>query len=651
MHDVSSSDGSDGSASTDASSSEGEDEAPEPQVPEVEVKPEPENNKRWNLSEFLPEKSPNDAPLSHEPVEPIKTEEPEDDDIQTPSDHHYNDNSNSSVPEKSDASLEPEDHQMPPPAKVKSPSKTPEDKTPDTDLSSVFSFIKHLHNIQPISSISDSDDNVGSERPPKKKRAKKERARLPKDIDAADSSSDESSRFSESRGRSSVDESKRVRKNSFPVNPYDATNTSSDTNSLNGAKKAKKSPRKESQSRKQSRTNRRRPSISRKTIPSSDGSSDEGKSKPPKPSKAKDPKKMPKKKPKSPEKIATSDDDSENERRPTKHSPFRQSPLVPPHINSSSERSEDSESCGEVENSSKKIEKIVSDKNKNDMVRKLFNVTKVSEGGKGGKGGAKAKGQVVVITPEDAQNQSKSNDSDKFTSAAAVLVRIDLSRIDLDLLSIPPEKLKNVIRTKSPAVPIVEPTPQRKTNKRKRSSNHDEQDRWRKPGFDQLSVSSSSSATSEVMDNPAASRIASSYTTNYTNDRLNNNIAEHKTKDFYHSPSSVDTKLPKIKKEHRGSPLKASTNNFRNTIKQETVKQEEFDGTQMRARASSLTNYKKRKPIPMDGMGENSLPLPPTNHERLPMNGDLMAKPEVVKKVYVSYFERTNDEIEQQEPR
>lgn len=646
-------DGSSDSSSNEsesASSSDGEDEAPEPQIPVVEVKVEPENNKRWNLSEFLPGKSPNDAPLSHEPVEPKIMEEHEDDDMQrTPSDHHYDENSNSSsVPEKSDESHEPEDRQMPPPAKVKSPSKTPEDKTPDTDISSVLSFITNLHNIQPISSISDSDDNGGSERPPKKKRPKKERPRLPKDIEAADSSSDESSRFSESRRRSSIDESKRGRKSNFPVNPYDATNTSSDTNSPNGAKKTKKSPRKESQ-RKQPRTNRRRPSISRKTIPSSEGSSDEA----PKPAKVKDPKKMPKKKPKSPEKIATSDDESENERRPTKHSPFRQSPPVPPHMtSSSSEHSEDSESCGEVKSSgSKKIEKIVSDKNKNDMVRKLFNVTKVaSEGGKGGKGGAKAKGQVVVITPEDVQSQVKPSE-EKFISAAPVIVRIELSRIDLDLLSIPPEKLKNVIRTKSPAVPIVEPPPpQRKPNKRKRS---DEQDRWRKPGFDQLSVSSSSSASSEIMDNPAAPRIASAYTTNYTNDRLNNNIAEHKTKDFYHSPSSVDTKLPKIKKEHRASPLKTSTNDFRNIIKQETVKKEEFDGTQMRARASSLTNnsrdYKKRKR--MDGAGENSLPLPPTNHERLPMNGDVMAKPEVVKKVYVSYFERTNDEIEQQEPR
>lgn len=386
-----------------------------------------------------------------------------------------------------------------------------------------------------------------------------------------------------------------------------------------------------------------------KTIPSSDGSSDEA-AKPPKPTKSKDLKKMTKKKPKSPEKVATSDDESDNEQRPLKHSPYRQSQPVPAHMTSSS-----SSSDSEVRNSSKKIEKNVSDKNKNDTLRKLFQ-PKGSEGGKGGKGGAKGKGQVVVMTPEDAQIQSKSSDSDKFTSAAAIIVRIDLARIDLDKLSIHPEKLKNiVIRTKSPAVPIVEPPAARKSKKRQRSSNCDDQDRWRKPGFDQLSVSSSSSGSSETMDNPAA-RVAASYTTNYTNDRLNNNITEHKTKDFYHSPSSVDTKLPKIKKEHRASPLKASTNDFSNKIKQEKVKQEDFEGTHMRARASSMTNngshsYKEKKRKRMDGTGENSLPLPPTNHERLPMNGDMMKKPEIVKKVYVSYFERTNDEIEQQEAR
>lgn len=612
INDVSS-ESSEGSGSSDGSSSEVEEDEPlETPIPVVEVKVEPENNKRWNLSEFLPGKSPNDAPMSHEPPEPIKMEEPEDEEmIRTPSDHHY-DNSNSSAAEKSDV-----DDSMPPPAKVKSPSRTPEDKTPDADISSVLSFIKNLQTIQPISSISDSDDNGNSERQPKKKRPKKDRPRLPKDIDAADSSSDESSRFSESRGRSSIDESKRARKNSFPANPYD-TNSDAST-----SKKTKKSPRKESQARKQSRNNRRRPSISRKTIPSSDGSSDEAPSQPAPVVKVKESKKK---------KRTTYENDSDH----VKHSPYRQSPPVPPAMSSNS--SDDGSDSGEDLPRGKKIEKNVSDKNKVEMMRKLFSMPK-GEGAKGGKGGAKGKGgQVVVITPEDAQNESKSNDSENFEQTS-IVVSIDLSRIDLSRLAIPAEKLKNtVIRTKSPAVPITE----RKSKKRK---NHDE---WRKPGFDQLSISSSSS---ETIENPAGNRLTP-YTTNYNNDRLNNNIA----KDFYHSPSSVDTKLPKIKKEHRTSPLKASTNDFKNKIKQETLKQEEFDGTEMRARASSLTNssshsYKDKKRKRMDGTGENSLPLPPTNHERVAVNGDLMAKPEVVKKVYVSYFERTNDEIEQQEAR
>jgi hypothetical protein len=325
-------------------------------------------------------------------------------------------------------------------------------------------------------------------------------------------------------------------------------------------------------------------------------------------------------------KRATTDDDSDN----VKHSPYRQSPPQPP-VMSSNSSDDGSESGGEGRG--KKIEKKVSDKNKAEMMRKLFSVAKV-EGGKGGKGGAKGKGQVVVIMPEDAQNEPKSNDSENFE--ASVVVSIDLSRIDLSRLSIPAEKLKNtVIRTKSPAVPINE----RKSKKRKIAD-----ESWRKPGYDQFSMSSSSS---ETMDNLAVNR-TTHFTTNYNNDRLNNNIA----KDFYHSPSSVDTKLPKIKKEHRTSPLKGSTNDFNNKIKQEGLK-EEFDGTG-RPRASSLTNssshnYKERKR--KGGTGENSLPLPPTNHERVVVNGDAMAKPEAVKKVYVSYFERTNDEVEQQEAR
>lgn len=723
------SDSSDASGTSDGSSSEGEEEVHEPPA-EVEVKVEPENNVKWNLSEFLPggvQKSPNEAPLS-QTVKMEEHDEEEDGEIQrTPSDRYQNDNSNSSVPDKSDASQEADERSMPPPAKVKSPRNAP-DKTPDADLNTALSFFKNLQNlqtIQPISSISDSDDNVdnatsGTDRP-KKKRPKK---RLRPEIDGNDSSSDESSKFSESRRHSSIDEKKprgRPKANSvsmqqsIPVSlPYDPTN-SSDTNSTNGTKKNHKSPRKEPQNRK-SATNRRRSTSmkkSRETIPSSDGSSDEKQTQ--KPSKTPPVKKEvvnlkpavkkpSKKKPKSPVKIESpiaSSSDSEHEQRP-KHSPFH-SPVAP--ISSSSSDHSDSDGSNRSNHGvkGKKIEKFVSDKNKIDMVRRLFTVTKVSEGGKGGKGGAKGKGQVVVITPEDAQNQSKSNGSNASSNGAlsvqnpkylspssafntakpSVMVRIDLARIDLSdsSLQIPAEKLKHtVIRTKSPAVPVEKP---RKSKKRRRSSNHDEQDRWRHPpsnkNFDQLSVSSSSSSSSSsagspenLMENPA-NRIAS-YTTNYTSDQLNNNI-DHKSKDmnsFYHSPSSVDTKLPKIKRESNGKQfhmsqnnnskdVKFPTNDFKDKIKLE-VKQEDFVVSQeSRKRSSSMTNntshvFKDKKRKRPDGASDNSLPLPPTNHERLPtsglVNGELRtSKNEVVKKVYVSYFERTSDEIEQAEAR
>lgn len=700
------SDSSEGSASSDGSSSEGEDEVQEPQ-PEVEIKQEPESSKKWNLSRFLPEGAPKSpsGPSSHEPVETARMEDhddEEDGELQRTPEQYQNDNSNSSIPDnKSDASQEQEDRSMPPPSKVKSPLNT-SDKVIDPE---VLDFIKNFSTIQPISSISDSDDNVdvngGSMERPKKKRPKK---RPRPEVDGANSSSDESSRFSESRGRVTSDEKKPARGrpkavNNLPNHPpnlYDATNTSSDTNST-GTKKTHKSPRKEPQIRNNAGNSRRRSNSmkkSRETIPSTDGSSDENEPpKPPQPKKEILPvKKAPVKKPKSsPVKVDSpiaSSNESDAEQRP-KHSRY-QSPGHRASSSSGDISDSDGSSKSSTETANKKIGKIVSDKNKNDTLRKLFNVTKVSEGGKGGKGGAKGKGQVVVITPEDAQNQSKSNDSNassngvlsvqnsKYlspssafnTATPSVIVRIDLARIDLSRLQIPSEKLKNaVIRTKSPAVPIEQQ--QRKSKKRRRSSNHDEQDRWRRHAssnktFDQLSVSSTSSSSSDhPAENPA--QRSSSYTTNYTNDQLNNNI-DHKTKDmnsFHNSPSSVDTKLPKIKREkayQKQSFAKLpATNDFKNRIKQE-VKQEEVDTTQdMRKRSSSMTSNcqsfkdKKRKSRP-DGGNDNSLPLPPTSHDRLGFNGisngDLVGtKQEVIKKVYVSYFEPPSDDTEQAETR
>lgn len=436
---------------------------------------------------------------------------------------------------------------------------------------------------------------------------------------------------------------------------------------------------------------------SRETIPSTDGSSDENE--PPKqpqqkkeslPVKKAASRKKPKSSPVKVDSPVASSNDSETEQR-SKH-PRYQSPGQRMSSSSGDMSDSDASSKSSAEVANKKIGKIVSDKNKNDTLRKLFNVTKVSEGGKGGKGGAKGKGQVVVITPEDAQNQSKSNDSNassngvlsvqnsKYlspssafnTATPSVIVRIDLARIDLSRLQIPSEKLKNaVIRTKSPAVPIEQQP--RKSKKRRRSSNHDEPDRWRlshvnsNKTFDQLSVSSTSSSSSDhpPVENPA--QRSSSYTTNYTNDQLNNNV-DHKSKDmnsFHDSPSSVDSKLPKIKREkvyQKQSFAKLpATNDFKNRIKQE-FKQEEVDtGQDMRKRSASMTSNcqsfkdKKRKIRP-DGGTDNSLPLPPSSHDRLNFNGitngDLAgAKQEIVKKVYVSYFEPPSDEIDQAETR
>lgn len=612
------------SASSDGSSSEGEDARHEP-PPEVEVKNEPETNK-WNLSAFLPgvsQKSPTEAPLSHEPPEAVKPEEhddEEDGEIQrTPSDHYQNENSNSSMGDKSDGS--PVHESMPPPAKVTNMS-APPDKTPDADINLVLKFINGLQNLQPISSISDSEDNVeatisGNERP-KKKRSKK--VRLRPEVDGAHSSSDESSRFSESR----TDEKK--------PRGRPKTSTSSDN----------KSPRKES------RKSASRRLKSRETVPSTDDSSDDEKPPKPSPAKVKESKKPSKKKPESP--IASSSDSE-----PAKHSPLPyQSPPSSDHSDS------DASSRSSAGAKQKKIE-IVSDKNKQATLHKLFNVTKTSEGGKGGKGGAKGKGQVVVITPDDTQSQVKvietvSVQNSKYLSPSSafnsVIVRIDLSRIDLSRLQIPAEKLKNtVIRTKSPAVALEAP---RKSKKRRRSENHDEQDRWRThpssiKNFDQLSVSSSSSTSS---DQHPATRTSH----NTTDDRLNNNNIDHKTKDmnsFYYSPSSVDAKLSSIKRESSSynNVGKPQTNDFKNKIKQE-VKQEDFDGVQdMRKRASSLNNnshtFKERKRKRPDGGNDNSLPMPPTNHERV-SNGDLMPKLEV-RKVYMSYFEARNSDVEQPE--
>ena len=245
---------------------------------------------------------------------------------------------------------------------------------------------------------------------------------------------------------------------------------------------------------------------------------------------------------------SSSDSDGDNNHS-SKHSKFyKPSPVVVPVHHTSSDGSghsdfdDDRASRSSDETKDKKIEKFKSDKNKSETLRKLFSSNK-GEGGKGGKGGAKGKGQVVIMTPEDAQNQSKSNDSmasnstDKMSNSPAHLpvntsvtasrakydihnnngkylspssafnnatastmgpptfkISIDLTRIDLARIQIPDEKLSQAgIRTKrSPAISLVTSGPgpivveskaSSKSKKRRRSfsNNHheDSNERWR----------------------------------------------------------------------------------------------------------------------------------------------------------------------------
>lgn len=243
---------------------------------------------------------------------------------------------------------------------------------------------------------------------------------------------------------------------------------------------------------------------------------------------------------------SSSDSDVDNNHHPSKHSKlYKQLPVVVPTHHSSSDGSghsdydDDRGSRSSDETKDKKIEKSKTDRNKSETLRKLFSSNK-GEGGKGGKGGAKGKGQVVIMTPEDAQNQSKSNDSmasnstDKINNSPAHLpvnassinssrakydnhtngkylssssafnnatastpslkICIDLTRIDLARIQIPDEKLSHAgIRTKrSPAISLVTSGPgpivveskaPTKSKKRKRSfSNNDHDDsneKWR----------------------------------------------------------------------------------------------------------------------------------------------------------------------------
>ncbi|KAG5674484.1 hypothetical protein PVAND_004451 [Polypedilum vanderplanki] len=448
--------------------------------------------------------------------------------------------------------------------------------------------------------------------------------------------------------------------------------------------------------------------------------------------------------------IQSSPSESESEHsNPPNHSKYHQSPVPPPTSNSSDNSESDDSSNQKVQGKSKKIEKSsISDKNKNFALKTLFQLKTTANNAEGlGKGGAKNGGkkpigQVVVVTPDEPKlNDSNSNSGiqshPKFSSPASafnnestattittpsIMVRIDLARIDLSQLNIPHEKLKNtVIRTKSPAVPLMTSSANtsasstksnllsadQQSRKKRRRSTHDDDDQqqqndrnWKKnrKTFDQLSVSSTSSSSSnssssenhhqnrlqqqqshsQSMENSSNSRV--SFPSNYNNDRLNNNNIDHKPpKDLnhcYHSPSSVDTKLSKIKREQQqqqqqaysskndfrtssASPMKDSkSNDVKPKIKQEKGDDESVQG--IRNRSTSMTNghssnsYKEARKKKEKKVHETNceIPLmPPTNHDRLSsalVNGDLA--PPIIKRVFVSYFER-NDGNEQAEMR
>lgn len=363
--------------------------------------------------------------------------------------------------------------------------------------------------------------------------------------------------------------------------------------------------------------------------------------------------------------------------------------------------------------------------------------------GKGGKnGGKKAIGQVVVVTEESkfnnndlnnchVQNQhpkyasspstfNNSTSANNFTkipsSISSIMVRIDLTRLDLTRLGIPMEKLKSAGLLKTPQVPVIEqqkPQVQQQSSQRSSSSmkkrrhssvRDDEEQNWpskKVKNVDRLSVSSSTSNSSSSSSSSSSDVVnaASSSRVSFPLDRLNNNSIDHKPpppqqqqpskESFYHSPSSVDTKLTKIKREQKLASPQKESKDVKSKVKQEKTSDSLDVEVSMRSRSCSMTNaslqpqqtYKdvKKKKFKasheeiLNGTSSNSfisssssssaLLIPPTNHDRLIsnerlVNGDLLnnsaivpTTTTIVKRVFVSYFERNNDNAEQAEMR
>lgn len=250
-------------------------------------------------------------------------------------------------------------------------------------------------------------------------------------------------------------------------------------------------------------------------------------------------------------------------------------------------------------------------------------------------------------------------------------MRIELSRLDLTRLGIPIEKLKSIGLLKSPQVPVNDqPSSQRTSSnkKRPRSSVHDDEEEsesWSSKKHKQVDRLSVSSSTSNSSSSSSSSIDAANSRLSFPPmDRLNNNNIDHKPPQpttYSHSPNSVDTKLVKVKRESQHvSPLKSES---KPKVKQEKL--EIDDGSQQsRNRSHSMTNsssqpqsYKDvKKPKKMKISHDDNLStsttqvalVAPTNHDRLSLvNGDtpvaIVAPSTIVKRVYVSYFERSND--------
>lgn len=589
------------------------------------VEPDPEENS-WKLTLFDPfQKSPVEAPSPIEQPGSNVKEEIKDDERRTSSDDYANNKSNSSTGgdnDKSDDEDVPQHRAMPPPSRAIRSTPDSLQRTPDTTiLNSTLQIINDPNIERPLSSLSDSDDNASSSASkliakPKNKRPKKVKAKPRNSQQATDiTSSDEAARNAALEEKATI-------------MPTAGGRQSKKSAEIAPAKISKKSP-------KVAKANRQKPQLSRPLL-SSDSSSDDDE---------KEVKKPPRKRPKSPEKqipdstIATSSDDEVPEEEIC--SPPRSSVEVP-RLHSDSESNHSSAETAETK---------INDKKKNMVFGRLFGSKTTSEGGKGGKGG-KGKaggGQVVVITHDEVQAKS-ADIVQKFTSPASafnslsIRVSIPFDRFDVLRAGISEEKLKlaGYRPTKSPA-----------KKARKMSS-----DSWRvERKQPDAAMYESDSSSEQMMENPA--QRPTSYTTpNYSNDRMNNNVdAKHKDLMVYqtnsHSPSSnnVDSniKLPKVKNE------KSDTRKEKLKPLVKVEKSDELD-TKSRDRSSSMNSsnsnsnhshasYKASRKRPRDELASSL--MPPTNHERM-QNGDLtpptqLMKLEQQKKVYFSYFERTDE--------